>query len=98
MPGVAAIHHSLSSVKTSASEIGSFVYVDYTADWPAVDSHPKLQGRMFFEGAADLHRALHRRFRTRVKDQPNAVARWNFNQATDGVGSLKLLGCADNLV
>src|ERR1043165_5713942 len=84
MPGVAAIHHSLSNVKTSASEIGSFIYIDPTSDWPAVDSHPKLQARMFFERAADLHRALHRRFRTRVKNQRNAVARRNFNQATDG--------------
>ena len=41
MPGVAAIHHSLSNVKTSASEIGSFIYIDHTADRPSVDSHPK---------------------------------------------------------
>src|SRR5437763_8122445 len=28
---------------------------------------------------ADLHRALRRRFRAGVKDQPHAVARWNLN-------------------
>src|SRR5947208_379302 len=98
MTGVAAIHHSLSNVKTRASEIGSFIYIDHAADWPAVDSHPKLQARMFLERAADLHCALHRRFRIRVKDQRNAVAGWNFNQAIHRFGSLKLLGCADNLV
>ena len=42
VPGVAAIHHSLRHVKASAREIGSFVYIDHSANWPAVDSHPKL--------------------------------------------------------
>ena len=42
VPGVTAIHHSVSHVKASAREIGPFVYIDHTANWPAVDSHPKL--------------------------------------------------------
>jgi hypothetical protein len=42
VPGVAAIHHSLRNVEPSAREIGPFVYIDHPANWPAVDSHPKL--------------------------------------------------------
>ena len=98
MPGVAAIHHPLRHVDSSAGEIGPFVYIHDPADRPAVDSHPKLQARMFLERAADLHRALRRRFRTGVKDQRHPVAGWDLNQTTRGFGSLKLLGRANNLV
>src|SRR5437868_3741734 len=96
--GVAAIHHPFGHVETSAREIGPFVYIDHTANWPAVDSHPKLQARMFLERTADLYRALRRRFRTCVEDQRYAVAGRDFKQAARGVGSLKLLGGANNLV
>src|SRR6266568_7732790 len=75
VPGVAAIHHSLSNVKTGAGEIGPFVYIHHPANGTAVDSHPKLWTRMFLERAAELNRALRRRFRTGVEDQRYAVAR-----------------------
>src|SRR4030095_3211910 len=94
VPGVAAIHHSVRNVEPSAREIGPFVYIHHPANWPAVDSHPKLQTRMFLESAADLHRALHRRFRTRVKCQRHPVAGWDPSQTTRSFGSLKLLGRA----
>ena len=96
--GVAAIHHPLRHVDSGAGEIGPFIYIDHAANRPAVDSHPKLQARMFLERAADLHRALHRRFRTGVKDQRHPVAGWDSNQTVRGFGSLKLLGGANNLV
>src|SRR5437667_4221020 len=67
--GVATIHHPLPNVEASASDIRPFVYIQNPADGPAVDSHPKLQAGMSLEGTADLHSALRRRFRTRVKDQ-----------------------------
>ena len=35
VPGVAAIHHSVSHVKTGAGEIGSFVYIHNPANGPA---------------------------------------------------------------
>ena len=98
MPCVAAIHHPFCHVDSSAREIGPFIYIDNAADWPAVDSHPKLQARMFLERAADLHRALHRRFRTGVKDQHHPVASWDPNQTVRGFGSLKLFGGANNPV
>ena len=75
--GVAAIHHPLRHVDPGAREIGPFVYIDHPANWSAVDSHPKLQTGMFLERAADLHRALRRRFRTGVKDQRHPVAGWD---------------------
>src|SRR5437899_12825271 len=89
--GIAAIHYPSGHIDSSAREIGPFVYIDYAAHWPTVNSHPKLQARMFLEPATDLHRALRRRFRTGVEDQRHPVARWNFNQASCGFGLLKLL-------
>jgi len=48
--------------------------------------------------AADLHRALHRRFRGRVKYQRHPVACRDFKQTTRRVGALKLLGPANDPV
>jgi hypothetical protein len=98
VPGVAAIHHSLCDVDSSAREIGPLVYIKHAANGTAVDSHPKLQARMFLECAADLHRALHRRFRIGVKDQHHPIASWDPNQTVRGFGSLKLFGGANNSV
>ena len=53
---------------------------------------------MFLESAADLHRALRRRFWTRVKCQRHPVAGWDPGQTARGFGSLKLLGRANNPV
>ena len=93
---VAAVHHPLRHVDSSTREIGPFIYIDNPADWPAVDSHTKLQARMFLERAADLHRAPRRRFRTGVKDQHHPVASRNLNQTVRGFGSLKLFGGAND--
>ena len=53
---------------------------------------------MFLESAADLHRALRRRFRTGVKCQRHPVAGWDPSQTARSVGSLKLLGGANDPV
>src|SRR5213593_3282822 len=53
---------------------------------------------MFLQRAADLHRALRRRFRTRVKCQRHSVASWTPSQTARSFGSLKLLGRANNPV
>ena len=52
VPGVAATHHSVRNVEPSAREIGPFVYIHNPANWPAVDSHPKLQ-TLPFENRSD---------------------------------------------
>jgi hypothetical protein len=82
VPGVAAIHHPLRHVEAGTGEIGVTIHIYHTADRPAVHAHPKLQARMFLERAADLHRALRRRFGTGVEDQRHAVAGRDFYQAT----------------
>src|SRR5438034_3473951 len=90
VPGVATIHYPFGHVEASTGEIGPFVHIHNPANGAAVDSHPKLQAGMFLEGTANLHSALRRRFRTRVKDQRYAVASWNFKQTARAFGSLKL--------
>src|SRR5262249_32875749 len=73
VPGVATIHHPFSHIDSSAREIGPFSNIDDGANWPAVNSHPKSLPTMFPERATDLHRTLHRGFRTRVKYQRHAI-------------------------
>src|SRR6202035_5640695 len=90
--GVAAVHDPLRNVDAGASNVRTLVYISDLADWTAVDSHPQLQAGMFLECAADLHRALRRRFRTHVKYQRHPVAGRDFKQTARGFGSLKLLG------
>src|SRR4029077_12683124 len=98
VPCVAAIHHPFCHVDSSAREIGPFVYIDHAANWPAMDSHPKLETRLLLESATDLHRASHRRLRARVKYQHHPVASWDPGQTARSFGSLKLLGGANNSV
>src|SRR4051794_731009 len=98
VPRVAAIHNPFCQVDPSAREIGPFVHIHNPADGTAVDSHPKLQARMFLERTADLHRALRRRFRTGVKYQHHSIASWDPNQTVRAFGSLKLFGGANHLV
>jgi hypothetical protein len=98
VPCVTAIHHPFCHIDSSARKIGPFIYIDHAANWPAMDSHPKLQARTFLERAADLHRALHRRFRIGVKDQHHPIASWDPNQTVRGFGLLKLFGGANNPV
>ena len=42
VPRVPTIHHPFCHVDSSTREIGPFIYIDHAANWPAVDSHPKL--------------------------------------------------------
>src|SRR5690242_15489569 len=75
--GIAAIHHSLGHVNSSARKVGLFIYIHDAANWTAVNSHPQLQVRLFLERPADLNCTLHRRFRTRVKYQRHSVPSWD---------------------
>jgi hypothetical protein len=89
---------ALPAVDSGGREIGPLVYVKQAANWPAVDTHPKLQAWMFLESAADLHRALRRRFRIGVKDQHHPIASWDPSQTARSFGSSKLLGRSNNSV
>ena len=64
-------------LRPAPARLGRFVHIDHTADRSAVNSHAQLQARMFLERAADLDRALRRRFWTGVKDQRHAIAGWD---------------------
>jgi len=94
--GIATVHHASRYIDPGASEIGPFVYIENAANWPAVNSHPKLQAR-FLERTADLHRALRRRFRTRVKYQRHPVAGGDLNQTIGRLSLLKLLRRTNDL-
>src|SRR5438552_6148766 len=98
VPGVPAGHNALRDIDSGSGKIRTIIHVDHAAHWSAVDSHPKLQARMFPESAADLHCALRRSFRTGVKNQSHPVAGRDFKQTAGGFGSLKLLRGANNLV
>ena len=74
------------------------LYIDYTADGSAVNSHAHLQARMVLERAADLQRAVRRRFGTGIKDQSHSITSRDLEQAARGFGALKLVGDADDLV
>ena len=80
------------------ARFGRFVHIDHPANRPAVNPHPQLQAWMFLERAADLDRALRRRFRAGVKDQCHAVAGRDLKQAARGFGALKLLRGANELI
>src|SRR5881398_2353617 len=43
VPRIAAIHHSLGAIHSSASQIGTFIHVHHHADRTTVNSHPNLQ-------------------------------------------------------
>ena len=78
VPRVAAIHHSLRHVDSRAREIGPFVYIHNTANWPAVNAHPDLQALVVLERLADLKGALRRLLGTAIKHQRHTVAGGDF--------------------
>src|SRR5262249_55097565 len=53
---------------------------------------------MFLDGAANLQRAFHRRFRRIVKNQRHPITGWNCYQAMVRVGFPELFRLADDLV
>ena len=73
VPGVTATHHPLRHVQTGPGQIGPIIHIDHSADRSAVNAHAQLQARMVLARAANLDRALRRRFGTGVKDQRHAI-------------------------
>src|SRR5439155_6531711 len=93
--GIPAAHDPLRSVQTSTGEIGAFIHIDDTAHRPTMHSHSQRQ--MQLRSATHLNRALHRRFRTRVKNQCDAIARWNFDQPISRFSFSKFVRRANRL-
>src|SRR5438105_6031040 len=98
VPGVAAIHYALRNVDAGAGDIGAAGNIDYTANWPAVNSHPKSQARMCLERETNLSCALCWRVWAGVENQRHAVASRDFKQTTCSFGPLHLLGRPSNSV
>jgi len=71
--GIAAIHHPLRNVNTSAGDVGALVNVGDFVHRAAVNSHPELKTRRVLQRPGDFQRALGRSFRTVAKNQCNTV-------------------------
>ena len=95
---IAAIHHSLRDVHSSAREVRSLVHIHHSAYRAAMHSHPNWQPWMLRNRLANLHRTLHRSLRSCVKYQRHAVAGGDLEQTTRGLRLLKFSGCANNTI
>ena len=97
MACVAAIHHSLGNVNSSARHVRSVVYVLYLIDRAAVDAHAQPNVRRFLERLADLNRAANRRLGAIEKDERHSIARGNSDQPASCFRGLHLLRFFDDL-
>src|SRR6266550_3477541 len=78
--GIAAIHHSLRHVDSSAGDVGSLIDIDDLIDRAAVDPHAKLNRGMTFQRPRNLHGALRRCLGISAENQRHAVASRQTNQ------------------
>src|SRR5437879_11849130 len=65
---------------------------------PLCNAHSQLKFRMLLESAAYFQRAFNRRFRAMIKNQRDAVACRDFDQAPRGFRGLEFIRTSDNLV
>src|SRR5947199_2695027 len=72
--------------------------VDGSADWSTVYAHSQLKFRMFLERAAYFQRAFNRRFRAMIKNQRDAVARWDSEQPPRRFRDVEFISASDDLV
>ncbi|KAG0505532.1 MAG: hypothetical protein Udaeo_11230 [Candidatus Udaeobacter sp.] len=79
MARISPIHHSPGKIDSSACNVYSVIYVANFINWPAVNTHPKLQLRILFQLFADLNRTPHRRFGTVKKYECHSIARGKSN-------------------
>src|SRR6266404_6817368 len=90
--GIAAIHDPLCDIDARASHVRFSGCVDDTAYGSTVYPHPQLKFRMLLESTAYFQRAFNRRFRAMIKNQRDAVACWDFDQAPGRFRSLEFIG------
>src|SRR5205814_8100719 len=94
--GIAAIHDPLCRIDARASHVGFSGCVDDTAYGSTVYAHSQLKFRMLLEGAAYFQSAFNRRFRAMVKNQRDAVACGDCNQAPTRFRGLEFIRTSDN--
>ena len=96
--GIAAVHDPLCDIDASASHVRFSGCVDDAANRSTVYAHSELKFGMLLESAADFQRAFGWRFRIIIKNQRDAVACRDCDQAPCRFRSLVLIRTPDNLV
>jgi hypothetical protein len=96
--GITAVHDPLRDIDAGASHVRFSSCVDDPTHWSTVYAHSQLKFRMLLEGAAYFQRAFNRRFRAMIKNQRDAVARRDCDQAPRRFRGLVPIRGSDNLV
>src|SRR4029077_14081045 len=79
--GIAAVHDPLCDIDAGASYVRFIYCVDDPTHGSTVYAHSQLKFRMLLESAAYFQRAFSWRFRAIIKNQRDAVARRDCDQA-----------------
>src|SRR5690349_9589448 len=95
--GIAAIHHPLRDVDSSAGNVRLLVEISDFINGSAMNAHPDFQFRMTLKRLADFQSAEHRRLGAVAKDQSATIARREAEQFAFCFGLFELLGAANNL-
>src|SRR5262245_14642994 len=96
--GVATVHDPLCDINAGAGHVRFSGCVDDPTHGPTVYAHSQLKLRMLLECAAYFQCAFNRRLRAMIKNQRDAVACWDFNQAPRRFCGLEFIRSSDNLV
>src|SRR6266568_4126259 len=96
--GIAAVHDPLCHIDASASHVRFSGCVDDPAHRSTVYTHSQPQFRMLLERAAYFQRAFNWCFWTMIKNQRDAVACRDCDQAPRRFSGLIFIGTSDNLV
>jgi hypothetical protein len=96
--GIAAVHDPLCDIDAGASHVRFSGCVDDSTHGATVYAHSQLNFRMLLENAAYFQRAFNRRFWAMIKNQRDAVACRDFDQAPRRFRGLEFIRATDNLV
>src|SRR5438876_12095442 len=94
--GIAAVHDPLCNIDAGASHVSFSGCIDDATHGATVYPHAQLNLRMLLESAAYFQRAFNRRFWAMIKNQRDAVARWDCNQAPRRFRGLEFIRTSDN--
>ena len=98
MASVAAIHHPLRHVYSSAGYIRSIIHIDNRIDRSAVNAHAQFNLGMVFKRRGDFHCTFEWRFRIIKKYQSHSIPRWDANELSLRLGLEEARRVAHNLV
>jgi hypothetical protein len=95
---VAAFHHSLRHVNSSAGNVCPLIHIRDFVDRAAMNSHPELNRRMTLQRLRNLDRTLRWCFGTGAENQSHSVARRETDQFSGGIGLLEFAGPGNDFV